>query len=158
MRINDRSRSGRAVDTKPQLIQYLLSEDGVVLNSKVLIASLMKRRESRDESSRWCRDIGNYRRTVIDHVAPKYRMRIGEVMVDADNADILSSGTLIRADNLPGSVSIIRPICRGKQRKKLLYARINRDGNALARSCVVASVRVSGRGQQTLVSQSIGYR
>src|SRR6516225_5259416 len=35
---------------------------------------------------------------------------------------------------------------------------INRDGNAAARSAAVTGACVSSRGQQTLVSQSIGYR
>src|SRR5215469_17936800 len=107
MCIHDRSRRGRTVDTEPQLVQHFRSEIAAVLNSEVLIPRLMKCRESRDEGSRWCRDIGNYRRTVIDHVTPEYRMRVGEVVVDTGHAEILSAGTLVGGDQVPGSVPVI---------------------------------------------------
>ena len=110
-----------------------MAEIPAILNSKVLIATFMKRRKAWDVSSGRCPEIRDQSRAVINDVTCEERMRVGEVVVDTDHAVILVGVALVRRDQISGSVTVVCSIGRRKQREELLYAGINSDCNATAR-------------------------
>ena len=124
-----------------------MAEIPAILNSKVLIATFMKRRKAWDVSSGRCPEIRDQSRAVINDVTCEERMRVGEVVVDTDHAVILVGVALVRRDQVSGSVTVIRSIRRKKEREKLLYPRTDWDGNATARVGFPARSRIAGRGQ-----------
>src|ERR1051326_3065919 len=133
-----------------------MSEISAVLNSKVLIASLVLDGKARDISSRWCAEIRRQGRTVINDVTREYRMRIREVVVDTEHAVILTRVSLIGRDQVAGSVPIVRSIRSRKQFQELLYARINANGNAPVRRRRAAAPRI-GWGQQASMGKCVGH-
>src|SRR5712692_6357180 len=85
-------------------------------------------------------------------------MRVGEVVIDTDHAVVFVCVALVRSDQVPGSVTLVCSIRRRNEREKLLYPRVNSDGNAPVRSGVGAGPRVAGGRQQTLMRKDIGHR
>src|SRR5215472_9145669 len=85
-------------------------------------------------------------------------MRVGEVVVDADQAVVFPGVAFVGGDQIPGSVPIVGAIRRRKQCEEWRYAGINAQRNAIVWSGAVAGSRVVGRGQQALMSKRIGHR
>src|SRR5262249_40360049 len=78
-------------------------------------------------------------------------------MVGAKHAVVLTSGTFIGCDQVPGSIPVDCSIRRRNQIEKLLYARINAHGNTPARSGIGAAARIRNRGEQALMGKRIRH-
>src|SRR5580658_7211216 len=85
-------------------------------------------------------------------------MGIGEVVVDANHAVVLTGCAFVSRDQFAGSIPIVWSVRRRQQLEKRLYQRITRNDDTSAWSGVGAGGRIASRWQQSLMGEGIGYR
>src|SRR5215467_10822906 len=85
-------------------------------------------------------------------------MRVREVVIDTDHAVVFGCVSLVRGDQVRGSVTVICSIRRREQVEELLYARIDRDGNTPVRRCVTTGRWIAVRRQQAFMGKGVWHR
>src|SRR5215470_12841229 len=85
-------------------------------------------------------------------------MGVREVVIDTDHAVVFGCVSLVRCDQVPGSVTVIGSIRRREEVEELLHTRIDSDGNTLVRRSVTAGRWVAACRQQTFMGKRVRHR